>query len=346
MKTDVRNLVSLFNLKKNYFFLLLIISLFSFVNQSYKEESSPTTPRQNKILTDATIAKLQAAADKIMRNYNTPGLAAYINVNGEGELTITRGVGNLATSEAMNANNSFRIGSITKTFTTEAVLILVDEGKIDLNKTISFYLPELNIPGSDKITMRMLGNMTSGLADYTQDPDLMTAFFNSKGELILSPEYLVATASKYPLSFEPGTKYEYCNTNTIVLGLVISKVTGKQVGQVLAEKIFQPLGMANTFWPNTRYLPFPYSHGYSSDLTGTLAEVTNWSPSLANAAGILVSNIPELRIWIKEVTKRNLLSDKMKAERINWIDAETPGSSYYAFGIEKLNGWIGHSGTI
>ncbi|MFA4853416.1 MAG: serine hydrolase, partial [Bacteroidales bacterium] len=127
MKTAIRNLVSIFNLKKHYFFPLLIISLLSFVNQSCKKDSSPTEP-QKKILTEETIAKLQATADKVMMDKPTPGLIAYISVEGEGELYISRGVGNLTTSEPMNINNYFRMASVTKTFTTEAVLILAGEG--------------------------------------------------------------------------------------------------------------------------------------------------------------------------------------------------------------------------
>ena len=105
------------------------------------------------------------------------------------------------------------------------------------------------------------------------------------------------------------------------------------------------LGMANIFWTNTRYLPYPYSHGYSS-LTGSLVDVTNWSPSLANAAGILISNIFDLKIWDREITEGKLLSDNMKSERFKWGEGSTPGISYYGFGIEKVVSWIGHSGLI
>ncbi len=344
MKTVIQNVVHLFNLKKNYFFFLLIISLFSFVNQSCKEESSPTQP-QKKSLASETIERLQEAADNIITKYNAPGLAAYISVQGEGELFITRGVSNLTTNEPMNANNYFRIASITKTFTTEAVLILSDDGKIDLNKTISSYLPELNIPSGDKITVRMLGNMTSGLFNYSMDSLFMTQYFNSKGEKICTPEEIVAASTKHPLSFTPGTKYEYCNTNTIILGLLIKKVTGKTVSQVLSEKIFQPLGLTNTFWPVSRFLPYPYSHGYSFK-TGSLIDVTNWSPSWGDAAGQLVSNLEDLKKWIREIYEGNLLSAAAKNERYKWVDEDGSGILFYGFGLMKIGGWIGHSGII
>jgi len=324
-------------------FCLLIVFAFSLVAISCQEGLTEPT---HIVLTTENYEKLQAAADKVM--FYTPGLVAYISVEGEGELVITRGVSNLVTNEPMNINNYFRIASITKTFTTEAVLILADEGKIDIDKSISFYLPEYRIPSGDKITIRMLGNMTSGLFDYTGDVNFMLPFFQSSGEKILSPDSMVTVACRHPLNFEPGTKYQYCNTNTVMLGLVIKKVTGNSVSQVFTEKIFQPLGMANTYWPSSRYLPYPYTHGYSSVL-GSLMDVTNWSPSQADAAGMLISNISDLRMWVKEIYDRNLLSTITKIERFKWVDEHnsgSPGQYFYGFGLMKFKDWIGHSGVI
>lgn len=301
------------------------------------------------VLTTETLVKLQAASDKIITTYNAPGMVAYISVAGEGELFITRGVSNLATSEPMNPSNYWRIASVTKTFTTEAVLILADEGKIDLNKSISSYLPELKIPSGDKITVRMLGNMTSGLynytADFSNDSTIMTQLYLTYGQKTFTPEELIATSFKHPLNFTPGSKYEYCNTNTVILGLLIKKVSGKMVSQVLSEKIFLPLGMANTYWPLSLFLPYPYSHGYSTK-TGSLLDETNWSPSWGDAAGILISNFYDLKIWIREIYERNLLSTASKNERFNWVDEDGAGKNFYGFGLMKFSGWIGHTGII
>lgn len=332
--------------KSTNLFSLLIVCLFAFIAISCKGENSSPTESTNKILTPETIEKLQAAADKVMMENQTPGMMAFIHVEGDGEgLYITRGVSNLTTSEPMNSNNSFRIGSITKTVTTEAVLILVDEGKVDLNKPISFYLPELNIPSGDKITIPMLANMSSGLFDYSLDMNLWNPYVNSNGEKVFTPEELVALSFSHPLLFEPGTEYYYCNTNTVLLGLLIKKVTGKEVRDVFNEKIFQPLGMKNTFWPITNYLPYPYNHGYTTLLTGSLIESTNWNTSWGDAAGILISNISDMKIWTKEMYDRKLLSDKMKSERFAWID-DIPGIKYSGFGVEKVFDWIGKSGSI
>jgi D-alanyl-D-alanine carboxypeptidase len=189
--------------KSKLFITILFSSLLIIFIISCKEGISEPQP---SVLTKETIEKLQAAIDKIMMNKQAPGMMAYISVEGESELYITRGVSNLVTSEPMNVNGYFRMGSVTKTFTSEAVLILVDENKIDLNKSIAFYLPELNIPSGERITIRMLGNMTSGLPDYTSNNNFWSALNTSNGQKTFTPEQLIALAfTPDSLLFEPGT---------------------------------------------------------------------------------------------------------------------------------------------
>lgn len=300
---------------------------------------------QAKLLTENTIARLKTVADSIMMKYQTPGMIAYIGVEGEDGLYITRGVGNLTTNEPMNVSNHFRIASVTKTFTAEAVLILAGEGKIDLNKTISFYLPEFPIPGKDSITIRMLGNMTSGLVDYLGDSALQAAYLNSDGTIQFTAEDLLVPIFKSELKFTPGTQYDYCNTNFILLGLVIKKVTGESVKEVFIERIFQPLGLTHTFWPENIYLPSPYHHAYTTGF-GTAKDITYWGNSWGNSAGILISNIEDLKIWIKELNESKLLTESMKAERIKWVPQNSEGDIFYGFGLERLSDWIGHPGLI
>ncbi|MFA7287515.1 MAG: serine hydrolase domain-containing protein [Melioribacteraceae bacterium] len=327
--------------KKNLTIFILFLCLFL----SSCDVDSPVATTQNKILTSETISKLQTAADKMMKIYQTPGLVAFIFVEGEGGLLIKRGVSNTITNEPVNENNYFRIGSITKTFTTEAVLILVDEGLIDLDKQISFYLPTYNIPSGNIITVRMLANMSSGLFNYTYDDKFMYSIIASNGQKVFTPDSMLAASFRHPLTFEPGTKYDYCNTNTILLGLLITKVTGKTVSQVFEEKIFTPLGMTKTYWPISRYLSSPYSHGYFSG-AGQLTDVTYWNPSQGDAAGILISKISDLIIWSKEIHERTLLSEKGKIERYKWNTFDPTSKNAYGFGLMKMGNWIGHDGTV
>ncbi|MFA7287514.1 MAG: serine hydrolase domain-containing protein [Melioribacteraceae bacterium] len=326
-------------LKKNLFHFIFLLSLLSLILSSCSDDSSITEP-QNKILSNETNTALQVAADKIMMTYSIPGMIACITVEGEEDLYISRGVGNLNTSEKMYSGNYFRMASVTKSFTTEAVLILVDEGKIDLNKPISFYLPEYIIPQGDKITVRMLGNMTSGLIEVIDDIGLNTIYYNSQGTTKFTSEQLIAPLSTSSLKFTPGAQFDYCNTNTIILGLLIKKVTNQEIKDVFAEKIFKPLGLINTFWPETNYLPYPYHHAYGF-LTGTFTDMTYYGNSIGNAAGILISNLSDLKMWAKELSECKLLSANSKTERF-----QTTAGSDYSFGLDKIGDWVGHSGGI
>jgi D-alanyl-D-alanine carboxypeptidase len=324
---------------KKLFVLIGSILFLSIMLISYSKDSNPVEP-QTKILTEEVKAQLESAADKVFMEVSTPGMIALISVEGEGDYIIKRGVSNKETGEPMSENHYFRIASNTKTFTGAAVLILVDQGKINLDSTISYYLPEYNVPNGDKITVRMLGNMTSGLYNYSDDEGFWSSFSASNFLMTFPPDSLLAIAFRNPSNFAPGTKYEYCNTNIVLLGLLMEKVTGKPVKQVIDEKVIQPLNLKNTYWPDSNFLLSPYSHGYNSDFMGTLTDVTNWNPSWGYTAGVLISTIPDMKIWAKAVAEGKLLSEQMKLERFNWVE------DHYGFCVMKVNDWVGHPGTI
>ncbi len=305
------------------------------------KDNDPVTPvaPRNMILTKNVKSQLQAAADSVFMQVSAPGMIALISADGEGDFIIKRGVSNLASGEPMNENNYFRIASNTKTFTGLAILRLVDEGMINLDSTISHYLPELNIPNGYLITIRMLGNMTSGLFNYSDDEGLWTTFLASNYIMQFPPDTLLAIAFRHPTNFPPGTNWEYCNTNIVLLGLLMEKVTGRSAKQVIAEKVLQPLNLNNTYWPNTFFLFAPYVHGYTAN-TGALMDATNWNPSWGYTAGILISKISDLKMWAIAVADGRLLSEQMKAERFNWV------GNHYGFCVMKAGNWIGHPGTM
>ncbi len=206
---------------------------------------------QPKVLTQEVKAQLEAAADSVFAQVKPPGMIAMISVEGEGDYLIKRGVSDLETGAPMNEENYFRIASNTKTFTGAAVLILVDEGRISLDTPIAFYLPEFNIPNGDRISVRMLGKMTSGLFDYLYDEELSASFNASGLSLTYTPDQMLAVAFRHPANFEPGAKYEYCNTNIVLLGLLMEKVTGKSAKEVIQAKVILPMGLSHTYWPDS-----------------------------------------------------------------------------------------------
>ncbi len=140
------------------------------------------------------------------------------------------------------ADQRFRVGSVTKTFTATIVLQLVDEGKLGLSSTLEDYLPGV-VPRGDEITIRQLLQHRSGLVNYTDYLSWLKRRLRSPSS---RPIDLLRFAGSKPLVFEPGTQWSYSNTNYIALGLVIEQVTARSYANELERRIFRPLGLDDT----------------------------------------------------------------------------------------------------
>ena len=147
------------------------------------------------------------------------------------------GVGDIATGAALRPAAQFRIGSITKTFVATVVLQLVGEGRLRLDEPVAQRLPGL-LSNGHRITVRQLLNHTSGLPDYTEDPELFAGIVKNR---VWAPRELVALAEKHPQLFAPGSAWKYSNTNYIVAGLLVEAVTGHSLARELERRIFSPL---------------------------------------------------------------------------------------------------------
>lgn len=291
-------------------------------------------------------AKLDDTLTKVMSANKIPGVVLGIWIPGEGTWITTRGTGNLATKAPMNVNDHFRIGSITKTFTVTAILQLADDKKLKLDDPVSKYLSF--VPNGKNITLRMLANMTSGLYPYTFDDSWVQELFKNP-QRVWTPRELVEVAFKHPPDFKPGTKWEYSNTNTVLLAMVIQKVTSQRVEEVFKKHIFEPLGLGNTNWPITSAIPKPYPHGYSEQtLDGKQADVTFRNPSWSWGVGNLISNLADLKIYAKAVaTGEKLLSKEMQLQRLTWVTLPpNTETRKYGLGIGSDQGWLGHTGEL
>ena len=164
----------------------------------------------------AFAAKLKPLLLAKMQQLRIPGAIIYVNDPAQGCWTTALGIGNLATREPMQVNNSMRIGSITKTFTATIILQLVDQHKLRLDDPVSKYQPD--VPNGAHITIRQLLNMTSGLYTYSSDPGFIQALLADPYK-VWQPEELLAIAFKHQPYFAPGTGWFYDNTNYILLGV-------------------------------------------------------------------------------------------------------------------------------
>jgi D-alanyl-D-alanine carboxypeptidase len=244
----------------------------------------------------------------------------------------------------MRFDNHFRIGSNTKGFTGTVILKLVDEGKLTLDQKVSTLLD--GVPNGENITVRQLLNMTSGLVNYSET-DAFNVILRSDTAHRYKRDELLGFAFAKPNEFDPGTKWEYSNTNTVLLGKIIEKLTGRSVAQAFAQYLFRPLGMRNTSWPTSSAMPRPYAHGYTDDTNGRkVVDATNWNPTWADAAGQLVSNVYDMEKWARALGTGSLISPAMQRERLTWVKDIPDARGTYGLAIGRAGNWLHHQGEL
>jgi D-alanyl-D-alanine carboxypeptidase len=292
-------------------------------------------------------AQLDAGIQARIKQMGVPGAIVALAIPGEIDYVKAFGIGDTATGIPMTTSDHTRIGSVTKTFVGTAVLQLVDQGRIRLSDPISRYVDE--VPNGDAITLDLLGRMRSGLPDYSDSDAFLDRLYTEAPSgpdgFAITPRQLVDWAFEQPTGFAPGAQWKYCNTNLVLLGMVVEKVTGVPLGDYLQLNIFGPLGLAQTSYPASGLMPGPYAHGYHKAPNGTVFDATLWNPQWADAAGKIVSSTADLRSWSVALGKGTLLHPDTQAQRIGDGSYVTDGVDY-AFAIFNAHGWIGHNGDI
>ncbi|MFJ3223309.1 serine hydrolase domain-containing protein [Streptomyces sp. NPDC086783] len=288
-------------------------------------------------------ARLDKAVEKVRRQAGIPGVVVGLWMPGKGSYVRATGLADTDTGEPMTTREFVRIGSETKTFTVTALLKLVDDGRIGLDDPISAYVD--GVPNGDRITLRHLAEMRSGLYPYSEDPDFDHDLL-SDPDRYFSPEELLEYGYRHKNTFAPGKKFEYSNSNLILLGLVIEKVTGHRLADVIERRVLRPAHLRHTLFPEGSEFPEPHPRGYTNQtLSGEVADSTDWDPSWAWAAGAMISNLHDLHRWAKIVATGELISPRLQAERLKTLPTGHPGTTY-GLGIFKSDGWIGHNGSI
>ncbi|MFI8822486.1 serine hydrolase domain-containing protein [Streptomyces sp. NPDC053431] len=235
----------------------------------------------------------------------------------------------------------FRVGSITKTFTATVLLQLQAEGRLDLDDPVEKWLPGVvRGHGHDgrKITVRQLLNHTSGIYSYTEDPAFQEKVFGP-GFLqhrydTWTPKQLVAVAMAHEPDFAPGTAWNYSNTNFVLAGMVVERVTGRPYGTAVENRIIKPLKLRATSVPGTdSRMPRPNSPAYSKlsrETGGPTYEVGALNPSIAGAAGEMVSDANDLQTFYRALLKGRLLPAAEMKEMTDTvqISPELPGVGY------------------
>ena len=281
-----------------------------------------------------------------MNAYNIPGAVVGIKVPGGEEWVIKKGLADVETGRAIQTVDRFRIGSITKTFTATIILQLADEGLLSLDDTLDKYVT--GIPQAGKITVRQLCNNTSGLANYGKSKEVISSI-EKEPHRVWRPRELVDMAISMGRHLPPGEGWHYSNTNFILLGIIIEKVTGSRLAVEIQRRIAEPLGLSYTSLADSPEIRGQYSHGYefAGEDDKNLVDRTRYlDPSIVWGAGAMISNLKDLKIWADALSKGKLLSKAAHKEQLTWVDiSETQGiAEKYGLGVFYLGGLIGHDG--
>jgi D-alanyl-D-alanine carboxypeptidase len=316
----------------------------------------------------AYVDKASDAVRKVMQENVIPGAVVLISAPDQGEWTGTFGTRTWGTEEPMQAGDHFRIGSNTKTLTSTVILQLAQEGKLSLDDPIDTYIP--GVPNGDKITIRNLSEMRSGLFSYSFDTTVNNTL-DQQPQKIWTPQELIDIAFSHPVNSGPGEEFNYSNTNIILLGMVIEKLTGTTASQAFQERIFTPLGLQDTSLPlpPDSAIPNPHPQGYSFGsntstidtyalsaedekraLAGTLLpnNETMANPSWAWTAGGAISTVADMKTYVEALVDGGLLDAQMQKTRMDSIQAMDPAmpTSGYGLGIAKFDTLYGHDGQI
>ncbi|WP_030682544.1 serine hydrolase domain-containing protein [Streptomyces sp. NRRL B-1347] len=294
---------------------------------------------------------VQQGLDALVRDGGPPGALATVTDRDGGTRTYTAGVGDIATGAKVPRDGQVRIGSNTKTFTATVVLQLVAEKKISLTAKVHDYLPRvLRGDGIDgrKITIRQLLQHRSGLPNYTKylDDDIHP----------YEPRELLDRALQHKAAFEPGKKWEYNNTNYLVLGLIVEKVTQHSIAQEIDRRVIKRIGLRHTYFPAHGDATVKERHpqGYYQSAAGApLVNATEWDPSWAWAAGQMVSTNSDLNRFFTALLGGRLLKEDQLKQMRKTVPAEKPFPEGAGYGLGlvktplKCGGvYWGHGGSM
>ncbi len=285
------------------------------------------------------------AVQDLMSTYALPGVLAAVRRPGRPQWSGAFGFANLDTRAPLAPGSSFPIRSVTKSFTVTLVLQLVRDDLLALEHTIDRHVP--GVPNGDRITLTDLAGMQSGLVDYSATKpfvDLFVADFQRRW----TEQELVDFALTQPTVFDPGAECMYCNTNTVLLGMVVESVTGQTLAEQLGTRIFAPLGLAGSAYPSDAALPAPFPTPYAVDVnTGEASEQPQISPTALAGSGAMRSTLADLLSWSDELGSGSLIDSTLAQLRRSRSRPVTNGPEYanYGLGLGEIDGWWGHTGS-
>ncbi|GGT15031.1 serine hydrolase domain-containing protein [Streptomyces purpureus] len=300
-------------------------------------------------------AKLQQLLQELVDSPGGPPGAIAVLDRGQGQRQIVdAGSGNLATGRDPQATDHMRIASVAKAFSSAVALRLVDERRIRLDSTIGEVLPAQ--PAAwHAVTLRQLLNHTSGLPDFSQDRAFL-AYLTADIRHQFDSRRLIGFVADQQLLFDPGSRYQYSNSDNIAVALMAEAVTGRSYEDLLKELVYHPLGLKRTSLPSGWALAEPYLRGYAVEPPDPPEDVSELiSASGVWASGGIVSTPRDLNLFIRGYAGGKLVSKKTHRQQLTFVpggasEPAGPGANDAGLGIfrytTRCGPVYGHTGNF
>ena len=332
--------------------------------------STSTTTSAAATSTPAYASSLQSTIEQAMKDHVIPGAVVHVESPDQGTWAQAFGTGTIGEDAPLSVEDHFRIGSNTKTMTVSVILQLAQEGKLSLDDPVSKFVD--GVPNGDQITIAQLAEMRSGLYSYTFDMGFLETLDNDP-QKAWTPQELLDIGLSKPVNFPPGAQFEYSNTNTVLLGVIIEQLTGMSAREAFQERIFDPVGLSQTSFPENTdsSIPDPHPNGYAfgtnvstidtyalpqdeqqAALDGDLLpnDETNANPSWTFTAGAAISAVDDMATYVKELVGGGLLDEQMQQARLDSVqptDPANPENAGYGLGIARFGPHLfGHDGQL
>ena len=270
---------------------------------------------------------LDARIQGHMETFGTPGVIVAVASRGEIKHLRSYGMANVELDVPVTDSTVFEIGSISKQFVAAAIMLLVEDGLLNLDDPIHKFMPELPSEWIG-VTIRQLLTHTSGIPDYEEIRTYDVYRYR------LTPEEIIKIAHSRPMDFEPGTGWYYSNTGYFLLSRIVELIEGQPLDAVLKDRIFDPVGMSQTRMADPEAIIRHRASGYWQNRVGDLINRNATETSSTLGAGGLLSSVHDLTKWDAILYGEELLSAESKAKM--WEPAVLPDGEVTNYGF----GWM------
>ncbi|MFP5205567.1 MAG: serine hydrolase domain-containing protein [Acidobacteriota bacterium] len=274
----------------------------------------------------AVRADVDRIASQVLAMTGVPSASVAVVQHGKLVYTHAYGKARLHPAEAATPDMRYSIGSISKQFTAAAILILQQEGKLSLDDPVGKYIPGLT--EGAKVTIREILSQTSGYQDYWPEDYVMRPTMRPT-----TVQQILDAWAKKPLDFEPGTQWQYSNTNYVIAGAIVEKIAGEPLLQFLQQHIFKPLGMQSVWDSDQHPLTRADAAGYHRYALGPLRPALPEGPGWMSAAAELAMTAHDLAIWDESLLSQSLLSPASYKEMFTEVKLKDGKGSGYGLGV-------------